>query len=113
MTSAKLTNDLSDKLQGMGKTSDTLRVVLELYPNPDETSPNAASRQEKIRYQKQQFQAGLDAVSEVIHQDGGKLLDSAWINRTVLAEVPVSALGRITDMPEVASVDTPRPLTTD
>jgi len=71
------------------------------------------SRQERIAAARTAFEHDLASVEGTITAAGGKVLDAAWLNRTVLGRVPVGALRRIAADEHVAAVDLPRPVEAD
>jgi hypothetical protein len=47
-------------------------------------------------------------VEEAINESGGKVVDWAWINNTVLAHVPAGGVEQLCELDKVATLDVPR-----
>lgn len=85
-----------------------LRVVIELK-NVDRFV-SELPRTSRIVEAKRQLSANLDTVAHGIQSLGGEVLGSAWLNRTILADVPASTIQEIAMMDRVQSVDVPSSL---
>jgi hypothetical protein len=112
MTVEKITSDLSSRINDL-PNGKKLQVIVELSPDAQNLNNSAATRQEKMKRMKDQFQAGVEAITAILGKNGGKVIESAWINQSLRVEVTKSALSRLTDLHEVASIDTPRQLSAD
>lgn len=81
-----------------------LDVVLELE------QPGVAadgSRAERIAQQKASFQAIAEPVKAVVLQSGGSIEAEAWINCTIKARVPTSAIQHLKEVEGIVTIDLP------
>lgn len=107
MNTSKLSPDLSSRLTQAG-SSEVLDVILELRPQPEQArAVGPRSRAEEIAAREECFSRGTQPVEQVIEQIGGEVTGRAWINQTVQARVPAHGVHRLSDLEEVALLDTP------
>lgn len=112
MSEQKISSGLKDYLK---KASDEnhVEVVVELTPLPADTGAQGATRSAKIASYQQAFAESLQPVKELILRQGGDVLDSAWVNQTVKAKLPVSSLSQLAQLNQVTAIDLPHTLSAD
>jgi hypothetical protein len=108
-----ITNKFSKSIQQyLERTkSSTVEVIVELqhtsYPS------SSLSKQERIKSIKQSFNTDLEIISNVLQDKGGKIIDSAWINKTVKLMIPVNGLTDLANIKSVEIIDLPQQLKLD
>ena len=112
MAIGKISADLTHQIQNVSGTK-SVQVIVALDPKPVAAGRNSGTRAQKINKLKAHFQTGFDKVTELLSKNGGKVIDGAWINQTIRAEVPVSVLDSLSNLQEVSAIDAPRQLTAD
>lgn len=105
----KLSPRLEQRLEGMDAT-EPLEVIVELQPV---SLPSTGTRQERIEAAKGGFERDLDTIAAVVAEAGGRVLESAWLNRTLRALIPPDGLDRVVANELVQAIDLPRPLEPD
>ena len=95
---AKITSDLAAEVEAVD-SSNLLDVIVELDGNLDEAPDMAVA--------KAAFERAAAPVSEVISGSGGEVLEGAWINHTLRARVPASAVTDVAEADGVSVVDVP------
>jgi len=68
------------------------------------------SRQDQLQYEKKSMLMELDSVREAIQRLGGEVVDSLWLNQTILADVPARQVRKLANIPKVSLVDLPHSL---
>lgn len=119
MKPEKLKGELADRLAET-REDEVLEVVVELAAR-EETTPDAgagaggrgASRRERIAALREAFDREREPVERAILEAGGEVTERAWINQTLKARVSAAGLERLSDMSEVAALDTPRQIELD
>jgi hypothetical protein len=108
----KLSSDLRQRLAATPE-DESIEVVVELGKKA--TAPEAASgdRAQRIAAMKQSFSAYAAPIEKAIEKSGGKVLDRAWINQTIKAELTREAVEALGEREDVERVDTPRSIQTD
>lgn len=112
MTTDKISADLTSQIRNVSGMK-RVQVIVALDPEPLEAGRNSETRAQKINKLKAHFQMGFDKVNDVLNRNGGKVIDGAWINHTIHAEVPLSALDTLSDLQEVTAIEEPRRLAAD
>lgn len=102
--SARITPALAAAAGTHGVPDEALEVVLELGPVAETAE---GSRADRIARQKAEFQAMAEPVKAVVRQLGGSVEAEAWINGTLKARVPASALRRLKDVEGIVAIDVP------
>jgi hypothetical protein len=97
---AALLDDASDEL---------VDVVVELA-TPEAVERTEGARADRVAVMKESFDREAQPVESVIRDSGGQVVDTAWLNQTIRAKVPVEAVRRLCDVDSVAVVDSPRGL---
>jgi hypothetical protein len=100
--SAKISPALESRLGA--EDDDLLDVVVELERAAPEGSPSVPKLREA-------FERDAAPVSGAISSLGGEVTDQAWLNRTLRAKVPASAVSALADHDAVALLDVPHRLT--
>ncbi len=107
MTSMKISAALVDHL---ANTSDVnVELVVELKP-AEPSHVGASSREERIARLREAFEREAAPVEAAIRSAGGKVLERAWLNQTVRARVPRTAVEVLAALDEVFLLDLPRAL---
>lgn len=114
-TKKKVSTRLAQQVKSSAPESDLLDVIVELE---HETSINSArsnskSRSEQINERKASFARISSPVENVINEVGGKVLEKAWINNTLLAKLPAAGLKTVSELKEVEILDAPHSLESD
>ena len=92
-------------------TADTsLEIVLELEPPRVEAEGNRA---ERMARQQTAFQAMAAPVRAIVVASGGNVETEAWINCTIKARVPASAIVQLTKADGIVTIDLPHRLERD
>ena len=88
---------------------DMLDVIIELETRSAKNLKQncSKSKSEQIAERKESFARISASVEDVITQVGGKVLEKAWINRTLRAKLPVSGLEAVSELDEVEILDSP------
>jgi hypothetical protein len=105
----KLTPRVTERLASVDGQG-AVEVVVELHPV---TVPATGSRQDGIAAVRAGFEQELRGLAETIAAVGGRVLETAWINQSVLSSIPAAELLRVAADDAVASIDLPRPLSPD
>jgi hypothetical protein len=103
--STKVTGELVSRIE----TSDAdglVDVVVELAPL-EEPAVETRDRQAAIQARKDGFRVAAEPIVETIRSCGGEVTGEAWINQTLRARVPASAIALIAAEDTVAVVDVP------
>jgi Cu/Ag efflux pump CusA len=87
----------------------TVEVVVELHTISSHQYP-FLSKQEKIKSIKQSFNEDLEIINHVLQDNGGKIIDTAWINKTVKIMIPVQGLDELANIQSVEIIDLPHQL---
>jgi len=103
MDSSKLTPSLASRLQS-AREGELIDVVVELTSSA-RTQPG--SRAERIAVLKDTFAEDVRPVISAIYAVGGKVLGTAWINRTVRGRLPIEGVDRLSEMDAVRLLDSP------
>lgn len=91
---------------------DLLDVVLELQHDTD-SAREIGSRLDRVRARQKAFARSSDAVRQAIMVAGGRILDEAWINRTIRVQIPVKAIDAIAEIDDVGTIDLPGEIAVD
>jgi hypothetical protein len=92
---------------------DLVDVVIELSPPASPAPSSGMSRAERAVALKQRFTQAAEPVEQRIRSVGGRVVEQAWINQTLRAQVPAGKVDQVVDADEVASIDRPERLTRD
>lgn len=111
METPKISPALSDHLKQVEEGAP-VEVVLELAGRPAPADASL-SRQEKISTLKACFQEDSAPVERVLKENGGQLIDQAWINQTLRVRVSANSLKKLAELNEVSAIDIPRSITSD
>jgi hypothetical protein len=95
---ANITPDLAAELEAV-ESSNLLDVVVELNGDLEQAADVASA--------KAAFERAALPVSAVIAGSGGEVLEGAWINHTLRARVPASAIADVAGAEGVSVVDVP------
>ena len=109
---SKLSEDLLRQLNE-AKPATTIDVVVELDTAPESTTKDLRSRIERIDALKKHFSQNLTPVVEAIQKAGGEVIESAWLNSTVLARVPTESIPLLAKHDKITKLDVPHPITPD
>jgi hypothetical protein len=101
----RITPGLATRVQHIGPM-DVLQVVVELQPLTL-VRVRGLSRKEQIINAKKTLSLDFETIKESIQRLGGEVLDYAWLNQTILAEVPASQVSKIAHLEKVQLVDLP------
>jgi hypothetical protein len=104
----RITTELATVLNDLGPTR-LVEVVVELRSAKADKIPGL-SRKDQIKHAKNLFSANFDAVKQNIQQLGGEVLDSVWLNQTILASVPAGQVPKLASSDNVNLVDLPHAL---
>lgn len=88
MGSNKITSGLKDFLQKSPPEKE-IEVVIELTPIKQAAVSENLTRNQKIANLKAAFNNELEPVAKEISNQGGNIVDAAWINQTVNAMVSI------------------------
>ena len=108
----KITNELKSFLE-QSQPENTVRVVIELKPVEHDDVEIPATRQQKMQQLRTSFDARLQPVATEIANIGGNIIDTAWINQTISASLPVNSITNIAKLKGVHAIDLPRALSKD
>ena len=97
-STAKITPDLAAEVEAV-ESSNLLDVVVELNGDLEQAADVASA--------KAAFERAAVPVSKVIAGSGGEVLEGAWINHTLRARVPASAVSDVAEAEGVSVVDVP------
>lgn len=111
MRGDKISNSLLTQLSNL-PDGKTLQVIVALQA-PVMSSPGGSSRMEKINNLKNQFKNGIESISAILGKKGGKILDEAWINQSLRAEVSREEIDSLTELKEVSIIDLPKKLSSE
>lgn len=81
-------------------------VVIELPPKRSEGLP-PGSRAAQIDYLKAIFDEASTPVRDQVEAVGGSVVDEAWINQTLRAQIPAGSLDTLSDALEGCTIDVP------
>jgi hypothetical protein len=110
MVSGKLTPKLTEALETL--TQGPLEVVVELHePHPGVAI--GAGRAEQMAARKSAFSKHAEAVAGQIRSLGGEVTGEAWINGTMRARLPKEMVSALSEVPQVKTLDIPRPIQAD
>lgn len=112
MDSNKITDNLKDFMQTAQPDKD-IEIVIELAPVKQSVTSQNLSRGEKIANLKQAFNSELEPIAKEITNQGGNIVDAAWINQTVNAMVNTKCIEELVRLKEVSAIDLPNRLTRD
>ena len=112
MNSNKITENLKSYLQ-TARPENNIEVVIELATITQTTAPENLSRGEKIANLKQAFNSELEPIAKEISNQGGNIVDAAWINQTVNAIISSKCIEELVQLKEVSLIDLPNRLTRD
>ena len=107
---ARITSDLESRVKGLGG-EQLVDVVVELRP-VDEPPPEG-SRLERINALKDAFDGVSAEVERAVRAEGGEVVDRAWINQTVRARVPASAIPLLALRDDISVIDVPHAIEPD
>jgi hypothetical protein len=86
-----------------------VEVVIELTPcDTSNLKLFSLSRKDKISLIQDSFNEEVKPVKEAILHAGGNLIESAWVNQTVSASVPVKNIHELAKLNEITAIDLPR-----
>jgi hypothetical protein len=111
LQSSKLSESLRHEVEASGP-DDLLDVVLELHHDID-TVHEVGSRLDRVRARQKAFARSSDAVRHAITAGGGRILEEAWINRTLRVQVPVKVIDTLAEIDDVGSIDVPGEIAVD
>lgn len=97
----KLSKGLASRLESVS-ADDMIDIVVELEP--------PASKPTNVSATVAQFKETSEPVTGTIEETGGKVLGTAWINSTVRARIPASAITRVAALQHVERIDVPNAL---
>lgn len=112
MIDSKFTNDLSIRLL-QSQQDKEVQVIVELSSGTPAVAADGLSRQEKIKNLQDVFNTAIKPITSLLQQKGGKILEQAWISGSLHIQAPVSAIESLSDLEEVATIDTPRSIQAD
>lgn len=112
MDSTKITSNLKSFLQE-SKPEKEIEVVIELRPIARPATSENISRSQKIANLKEAFNNELEPVAKEISNQGGNIVDAAWINQTINAMVTTKCIEELAQLKEVAAIDLPNRLSRD
>jgi 3-methyladenine DNA glycosylase AlkC len=90
----------------------TVEVIVELKNTPPVRNA-AISKQEKIKFIKKSFSDELDNINKALEETDTKIIDTAWINKTIKMQIPVSSLEKLSGIKSVENIDLPQQLKKD
>jgi hypothetical protein len=102
----KLTDRLTERI-GSVDGQCPLDVVIELRPVE---VPKSGNRGERMSALQEQFGHDVRPIVETIAGIGGRVLGTAWVNRTLRSRIPASKIALVAEEEAVVSVDLPRSL---
>ncbi len=112
MDSNKITTNLKDFLQ-KSQPEKEIEVVIELTPIKQTVVSENLSRNQKIANLKEAFNNELKPVAKEISNQGGNIVDAAWINQTINAMVTTKCIEELAQLKEVTAIDLPNRLSRD
>jgi hypothetical protein len=112
MSSNKITTNLKDFLQ-KSQPEKEIEVVIELTPVTQAAVSENLSRNQKIANLKEAFNNDLEPVAKEISNQGGNIVDAAWINQTINAMVTTKCIEELAQLKEVTAIDLPNRLSRD
>ncbi len=116
MATSKFSKALQQYLEKTQQLESTLpvaiEVVVELKSSPVNRS-GTFSKQEKIKMIKRSFTEDLDSINHVMQDKGVKIIDTAWINKTIKMKVPLASLDELSNINSVENIDLPQQLKKD
>lgn len=112
MNEEKLTEGLKDFLK-TNSPQNLVEVIVELTPATQTEAAEPTSRTEKIAFRKQSFLQDLEPVAKAISNQGGEVIDSAWLNQTVKAKLSAEGIEQLSQLNQVSAIDIPRRITAD
>lgn len=104
---SKLTPELSARAASAGDDQH-LEVVIELDAG-DVPGPGRAS----IEGRRSAFELEAQPLERAVVAAGGKVLGTAWLNRTLKAQVPAGSLRALSELRNVKALDVPHALHID
>jgi hypothetical protein len=107
---ARITSDLESRVQGL-EEKHLVDVVVELRPVDE--PPSEGSRLERIHALKDAFDGASAEVERAVQAEGGEVVDRAWINQTVRAKVPASAIPLLALRDDISVIDVPHAIEPD
>ena len=108
----KLSSDLRRRLAATPK-GEPIEVVVEVGKNAAATETVSGDRAQRIAAQKQSFSLSAAPIEQAIESSGGKVIDRAWINQTIKAELSREGVEALGEREDVERVDTPRSIQPD
>jgi hypothetical protein len=102
---SKLTPELSARAAGAG-ADQHLQVVIEL-------DGHDAGARGSIEGRRSAFELEAQPLQQAVVAAGGKVLATAWLNRTLKAEVPAGSLRALSELHIVKALDVPHALQID
>ena len=103
----KVSEHLAQQIKTDTSEVDMLDIIIELEARSAITlkQNSSKSRSDQIAERKESFARISAPVEVVINRVGGKVLEKAWINRTLRAKLPVSGLEAVSELDEVEILD--------
>jgi hypothetical protein len=101
----KITPDLAQQLEH-ADPGQRIEVIVEL--EPPLALPASGSRAQRMAILRENFDQTLASVARRVAPTGGKILESAWINSTLRAELTPDQIDKLEDEQLVRSIDSPR-----
>jgi hypothetical protein len=108
MDAQKVTPALAQRLASAG-VGESLVVVIELRPLPP-SELDHGSRAERISRLRHVFERQAGVVEAAVAAAGGEVLNTVWLNQSIVVRVSAGALGELTHAEEVRRIDLPRRL---
>lgn len=100
----KISSELAEQLKTAGP-GEPIEVIVELDPLP--ALPGTGSRAERVAQLRKNFDTTLASVVRYLGPDG-RILDSAWINSTIRAELTRDQIKKLEGVENVSRIDFPR-----
>lgn len=97
----KLSEELASRIESVAAT-DMVDIVVEIEA--------PASKPPSVSATITRFKETSTPVTQTIEQVGGEVIGSAWINSTVRARVPASAVSKVAALQNVERIDIPSQL---
>jgi hypothetical protein len=80
-------------------------VIVAMVPGEARARSADEPRQQQIAGRRAEFEKQASPIEQTISSIGGEVLDRAWINNTMKARVPASAVQKLVDLDGVETVD--------
>lgn len=104
-STGKISPDLADQLEA-ANPGEPIEVIVELEP-PRAPTPTG-TRAQRVAERRRNFDETLASVAGHLEPAGGKILDSAWINSTLRAELTSDQIRHLESQELVRCIDSPR-----